>query len=538
MQIKLNEEINLQDPEEKTPDHYVKVLLNEISGREDSIRFLMSYLENAPFKSSFTDSQGMDQNSLDAIREISRMNLARLIVAATTDRLGVEGFRTGASNDETGDQKAMEAFARDEMNIKATYGMQLACEYRTSYLVVDPLAKRQNIAPPTNAAVINDVFGEPLIGLTLQQDRFLNRDILKLYVRDRDAATGEAKGPVRMFIASRELTNADSREQKGRTRTQRRRAHGARALRVTNYDSEVPLDRGLKKNWEWWRVGDVKGLTRIPITPLVNRDGKSEFEDHVDIIDRIHYMIFQRLLIVTMQSLKQRAIETAEGNPLPRADHNGQPIDYNEEFSAEPGAVWALPPGAKIWESSNLDISSILAATKDDIRDLFSQSYTNLAYASDSVNQSAAGSNNQQEAYISKIEDRRRRFESRLARHMSVYFEVTGDTERSDISKLEVIWPSAKIESLIDKSAAFAALKSSGVPLTTALREGLGMNPQEIMRVEQELFEEQINKALDQALNGPTPIEKGQQQSTGAGGNGGTASARAQSGANQSKPKG
>lgn len=539
--IRRGEALELRSAEPETPDHYAQILLKEIEGRKEDLRYLQGYLEGAPFSAGFAEEQDMNRNVLDDLKDISRMNLASVIVSATTDRLGPAGFRTGVDSDETGDREAMEAFTKDEMNVKATYGMQLACSYRSSYLVVDPLSKRQNIIPPTNAAVINDLFGEPVAALTLQRDRYLNREILKLYIREQNAETGEATGQFSLFLASREMGKDDPTKgmYRGARRSQKARSYSS-DITVTNYDTEVPLNDRLKAGWVWWKAVPKK-YERIPVTPLVNKDGKAEFEDHVDGIDRVHYGIFQRNLIVTMQALRQRAVETAENAPLPRTDDMGNPINYSDQFSAEPGAVWVMPPGAKLWESSGMDISSLHLATRDDIKDLFSQSYTNMAYMSDSVNQSAAGANNQQDGYVSKIQDRRRRFESRLARHMSIYFEMNDDLERADVSKIQVIWPPIKIESITDSTASFAALRAQQFPLRASMREALKMTPDEISRVEQEMYEERINKAVEAAMNGATPIESNQAQSsgnpsgtsTGAGGNGGSATAREQANSNR-----
>lgn len=524
--IKRNAPVDFSTDDEKSPDFIAGRLLTEIQDRYDYLEDLKAYLENAPFESAFEQDKGIDHNALETLRNASKMNLAGLIVAATADKLGIDGFRTGAGKDETGDREAMKAFARDEMNIKATYGMQLACSYRSSYLVVDPVSKRQNIIPPNNAAVINDVFGEPVAGVTLQRDRFRNVDIMTLYLRDYDKESGEAKGPLRYFVATRDMTE----DPKLGTR---KKPVKPNALKITHYDAEVPLLRNLKKGWEWWKSGKVDGLTRVPITPLVNKDGKSEFEAHIPIIDRIHFMIFQRLLIVSMQALRQRAIETEDGKPLPRVDPDtGEEIDYNEEYSADPGAVWVLPPGASLWESSSMDISGILDATKSDVKDLMNHSHTNMTYISDSVNQSAEGAGNQQENYISKIEDRRRRFESRLCRHMSIYFELNKDPDRADMDTLEVIWPPAALESLTDRAAAYQSLKTSGLPMTSALREGMKLKPEEIRRIETESYEEQLAKQVEAAINKITPLkEEAQQAGTtpNAGGNGRSAQAQSQS---------
>lgn len=540
--IKPGEPVQANDPEANTPDFFTMRLLNEILDRKPDLESFQAYMERSPLGNAYLPNDEIRKNGLEQLREMARNNYAGLIVSATTARLGPVGFRTGAESDETGDHEAMVAFERDDMGIKTPQSMQLACGYRSSYLVVDPVAKRQTLSPPTNAAVMNDVYGEPLAAITLQRDRFMDRDVLKLYLREQDRDTGEAKGKVRMFVATREFKES---------RANRRNRY--QEVKLTEYDTEVPLRNDIKKDWVWWKQVPLN-IERVPVTSLMNKDGKTEFEDHTDIIDRINYMDFQRVLIITMQSLRQRAIETADGKPLQRTDEWGNEIDYDDEFSAEPGAVWVLPEGAKLWESSPTDTQPILNAAANDKKTLGSLTYTPMDYFSDAVNQSAAGANNQQDSYLSKVEDRRRRFEPRLCRHMSIYFEVTGDTERADMTKLEVIWPPSKIETLIDKTAAFAALRGQGLAITTALREAMKMKPEEISRAESELVEEAMRTAMTNSVSQQTPIGKSSQAAnsggnnasagganqgsgttgSGAGGNGGDASQRSAASTNRS----
>lgn len=510
--ITYGSELVYDTEETTTPDYVAGRLLRELEDRLDHLQFLNDYLVGAPFDVDYEEGKGLPTDLLVRLREISKLNLAGLIVSATADRLGIEGFRTGAGKDESGDAEAMRYFKRDEMNIKATYGMQLACGYRSAYLFVDPVAKRQTIVPPTNAAVINDMYGEPVAGLLLQRDRNVNRDVLKLFVRDRNEITGEATGPVHMFVATREFNETEWADIDG--------------LKVTHYDSEVPLTSGMEHDWVWWKKEPVT-LDRVPITSLVNKDGLSEFEQHVPLIDRIHYTIFQRMLVIAINTLKQRVVIPDKDKPLPQYDEFGNEIDYDSLFDAAPGSLWIGSPGMSVWESSALDVNGILEAAKSDLKDLANQSYTNMSYFSDSVNLSAAGANNQQDNYISKIEDRRRRFESRLCRHMSIFFEVIGDQARSDVSQIEVIWPSAKVESLTDRAATFASLRANGVALETAFREGMKFTPDEIRRAMSELLEEKLGDVIDAsigALSGSGSM---------AGGNGRDATALASSQSNQ-----
>lgn len=474
---------------ESVPDKVMLRLLREIQERYDYIEDSKALLENAPLREEFEVSPEQSFNGLERLRNMSRNNYAKLVVSATTDRLGIIGFRTGAARDESGDSEAMQSFENDGMGSKGVEAMGLACSYRTAYLHVDPKAKRQNVIPPTNGAVITDSFGEPIAALALKRDRFQGFDFATLYLRDVDEETGEATGKVQAFVASKELPEGWERSFR-------------KGIEVTSYDSEVPLERTMINNWVWWKNLPVE-LERIPISPMKNKDGKSEFEDHVDVINRLNHMIFQRVIIATMQAFRQRAVI---GNFPDKDPHTGAKIDYEEMFASGPAQMWTLPEGSEMWESTPPTFQDILNSVVADTRDFASQTYTPMSYFSDSANNSAEGAALQRENYISKIEDRRSRFEPAWKRHLSILFEVRGDEERSDITMLEVIWKPAQVESLSNRVAAYGGLKGQGVPMATALREAMGFTPAEIRRTENEVVGERMTQAMQTAMDQTTPL--------------------------------
>lgn len=479
--------------EASRPDKMLVELLKELQSRYDYLTESKAFLENAPLANEFQVTEEQGFNGLEQLRNMSRNNYAKLIVSATTDRLGMIGFRTAAAQDETGDEEAMIAFKSDDMSSRSIEAMGLACGYRTAYLVVDPLAKRQSVIPPTNGAVIHDRFGEPVAALTLIRDRILGYDLARLYLRDVDPETGEAKGPVTMYTASRELLQ---------DAIGRRTEYG---LTVTSYDTEVPLRRDILSQWEWWKSSRTIGVKRIPVTVLANKDRKSEFEDHTDVINRLNHMIFQRVVIATMQAFRQRAVI---GNFPEKDPITGARIDYEELFASGPAQMWTLPEGTQMWESSPPNYQELLEAVKADTRDLASQTYTPMSYFSDAATNSAEGAALQRENYTSKIEDRRGRFEPKWVRHLSIYFETIGDTERSTVEQMEVIWKPAQVESLTTRVAAFASFKSNGAALSTALRETMGMTPGEINRAQSEIIEENLTRIVQSAMEQATPLER------------------------------
>lgn len=489
-----------------SPDYMANEFFEELKDRITSISEFRAYLENAPL-GNVHDEVLSDQEfpGIAQLRDMSKNNYAKLIVSATTDRLGIDGFRTASADDEYGDTEAAKYFEQDDMGTGAQEAMSLACGYRTSYLYVDPITKRQRVIPPTNGAIAYDVSGEVVSAVVMFRDRVLKRDVMHLFMRDIDDNSGEATGKPALYVATREV---EPSRVKLRSRFD--------TLKVTRKDSEIPLDGNIGSNWVWWKNVSVD-IERIPVTGLKDKDGENEFESHSDVIDRLNHMIFQRVIIATMQSFRQRAVK----GDFPEKDKNGEVIDYDEMFGTGPGALWMLPSNTEMWESTPPQFQDILSSVKDDTRDLASATYTPMSYFSDSANNSAEGAMLQRENYISKIADRRRRFGSRWKRHMSILFEVMGDKERSDETQIEPIWQPLQVESLNQRVQAFSTLVGSGVALKTAMRDALGFSPKQIKRAESEAM---MQSFLQPALAPPsnTPLERRQ---FGAGGDngGGTA---------------
>ena len=468
-------------------------LLEEIQSRYDFIEQSKALLENAPLEEEFELEEGQEFNGLEKLRNMSRNNYAKLIVSATTDRLGILGFRTALAQDESGDKEAASLFDRDDMAVKGVEAMALAGSYRTSYVLVDQPSSRQKVIPPTNGAVIPDPFGEPIAAVVMVRDRFREQDYATLYVRDVDPETGEATGPVRSFVASREYDNDVLSK-----------AREYNSIKVTNYDSEVPLQRTMTNNWVWWKERTHK-VSRIPVTTMSNKDGKNEFEDHIDVINRINHMVLQRVVIATMQAFRQRAVI---GNFPDKDPITGAKIDYEEMFASGPAQMWTLPENSTMWESTPPTYQDILEAVKEDRKDLASQTYTPMSYFSDSGSNSAEGAALQRENYISKIEDRRGRFAPRWKRHLSILFESLGDQERADFTSLEVIWKPIQVESLTNRVSGFNSLVGSNVPVNSALRLAMGLTPSEISRIEIERKAEAMNNMMEKAMAGATPLER------------------------------
>lgn len=130
-----------------------------------------------------------------------------------------------------------------------------------------------------------------------------------------------------------------------------------------------------------------------PVWILDRRDGLALIEPHTDLLDQINEGKLQRLVIAAYQAYRQRALKrTGEADALPEVDESGAPIDYEKMFRAAPGALWDLPAGFDIWESTPADLRMLLDGEKADQRTFAGVSGTPIsALMPDGQNQSATG---------------------------------------------------------------------------------------------------------------------------------------------------
>lgn len=133
-----------------------------------------------------------------------------------------------------------------------------------------------------------------------------------------------------------------------------------------------------------------------PVWILDRRDGKGLIETHTDLIDRINLGKLHRLSTTAIQAFRQRALKKdKDAPPLADVDRDGQPIKWDEIFEPAPGALWDLPEGVDIWESSTTDIRMMLDGEKSDAREFAAVVGLNVSVLMpESANQTATGAQN------------------------------------------------------------------------------------------------------------------------------------------------
>lgn len=489
-----------------TPGWMMIHLLKDISAGNDRFKKLRMYVEGDPPRPDTPDAIKDEWIEFERFRQKSRTNFSSLVIAACLDKTAIQGFRTAAEGDEDGDKVADKIWDENDMAVKSDRAMFDMFTFGSGYLLADPISKRAQHFRPWQAGVITDVYGTSVAALTVHHNPVKRLDYAYLWMREEDE-NGVATGKVQCHIATREREN--------------------KIGRGTQFETQVPLGTYLPRNWFWWKTVDTE-LENIPVIEFENRDGFGEFEQHLDIVDRINHMILQRVVIVTMQAFRQRAIK----GDLPKHDDKGNVIDWNKVFPAAPGSLWLTGPDSEIWESTPTDIQGILNGTTADVRDLSSVTRTPMTYFQpDAANGSAAGATLANDAYNSKIADRKMRNTGRWRLFMSLMFQITGDTERAKIDDIEVLWAPTESIALAERFSAAAQAAGFGIPLKTIMREIIQWNPKQMRAVEIERIAQSLTQAATSTAGGQetqTPLQKSRAaKETQAASNGSTTGGRA-----------
>lgn len=246
----------------------------------------------------------------------------------------------------------------------------------------------------------------------------------------------------------------------------------------------------------------------LPIELVSNPNGVGEYELHLPLLDRIYHGILNRLVIATMQAFKQKALQATspDAPDIEAEDDDGNPLNLDDMFAADPGALWILPKGRTLWESGQVDLSGILASVKDDVLHLAAVSGTPMSmFTPDAVTTSAEGVQLTREVLTNKV----RRFQTILgragARSIARAFRYMGDDARGDASSTQLVFFPPQRYSLAEQGQ---AASQAGDSLTWEQKQDIiwQRTPQEIAVARtqrmQDLMFQQV--AATQASGNPT----------------------------------
>lgn len=448
----------------RSPGWWLKTLGGRLAA--DTARFdkLDRYYEGRP------DLPEGAQGHHEAYRRFqskARVNFAELVVEAVRDRMRPAGFRTGADGDDLGDREAWRIWQANQLDADWSLISQAFLTMSTAYAIVGP---------------VDDETGVPVITpedprqVITAHDPIRRRKViaaLKVFVDDWGFEWAYVYLPGEVYKA-------------------RRKAKPGRTF----------------ASWEW-DSPDAQRL-EVPVVPVVRFENRprllkpamGEFEGVVDTLDRINHMLLQRLVIATKQAFMQMAVKG-----VPQRDEAGNPIDYSQIFPVDPGALWALPAEAELWQGQQADLSGILNAVRHDIQDLAASTKTPLFYLTpDAANGSAEGASLAREGLVAKVVDRTTQAGEALEQVMSLAFLFAGDPERAGRGDMEVLWESPERFSLAERYDAAVKAQAAGVPWRSVMTDVLQFSPQQTTRMEADRAADALLAAA-MAPPAPAPAE-------------------------------
>lgn len=434
--------VPLKDTGMESPGWWHTQLSQSLMRKRPRLDLLLNYDQgNAPLMDI---AQSARTAYLD-FQKRARTNFASLVVDAMIDRIQVAGIRTGASGDEYGDQVAWDWWQANQLDAEANV------LHRSVFVMGEGYAIAGDLDPETGVPVVTvedprqvAAAGDPLrrraLRAALKQftDEWTGRDHAYLYLR------GDNGSP------------------------------------ATVYRAERTVNRG----WEWLGQPQFLPFSQVPVVWFPNQlgiDGKSvfgEFEKHLDVLDRINSTVLQRLVTASMQAFRQRILKN-----LPTEDEDGEPIDYEGMFPADPAALWTVPDGVDVWESQLTDLNPMLLAARDDIKDLAAVTRTPLpSLIPGGENQSSSNTELVESGLIFKAVDRMTALSESWEQLQQLQFLWAGDTERASRRDMEILWMPPSIPSLSERFDAAAKAKAAGLSDSFIQRNVLGMSPQEMAR--------------------------------------------------------
>jgi len=424
---------------------------------------------------------------------VSRSNFARVIVRAPAERMGVRSIRTAAASDDNGDDVAWRYWTGSGLDVTSTDVHSDELTFSDTYVRVAVGPDEQPIAlrcDPWSTITIPDPLNPNVdrAAFHLLWDEFAGVDYAYLWL------------PGEQYVASAKRESAPSRFIVPGTQTTGRWRWPA-IPRMSFSPSAFTMRPDIDDVPETSRDGgpycehfDAKV---VPVVRFPNRDGVGEFEEHLDLLDRINHGIMVRVVAAAVQAYKQRALRqdgTDGKDRLPdKNPDTGETINWDEIFQPGPDALWKLPPGVSIWESSEVQLIPMNSSIQEDVKHLSAVTSTPFSlFSPDGVNQSAEGAQLTREGLVFKVEDRDKIAARSWARVMSLMFQFgpesdrfDGDgNDRADAGKIVIDWAPSERFSLAERAQADSQNKSLSQDMAAAKLWGLSPDEVSINRAQ------------------------------------------------------
>lgn len=392
----------------------------------------------------------------ETFREImreARANYAGMAVTALADRISVSGVATLADDDADGDDTVGRIMENSTFAAEFKDMLSLVFAMSEAYLLVLPPAPGSASLPIIRAA-------DPRICVGIENPQ-VPHQLRGLLLMHRDELTGDE----------------------------------AADLYLPGVRYRIPFIDGR------WMIDDpvamhgIEAFGGIPAVRFDNRDRAGEFEPHLDLLDRINGTTLKRLVLTEYQAFRQRAVKgDLNGDDEDYEGEGGEQVDLNEIFKADPGALWFVPAGVDFWESNQADLTPIISAKRDDVKEFAAVTGTPLHLITpDAANGSAEGASLMRETLTHKIADRKARLLPRLKLVFALALTVAGKPQSPD--GMRVMWGSGEQFTLAEAADAAAKLRDL-VADQQLLMWLFGMSPAEVKANDKALTRQQLTRAV------------------------------------------
>ncbi len=409
------------------------------------------------------------QDDFRRILQMTRSNYMGLVVDAMVERMQIEGFRIGET--EEADRETWRIWQANNMDSDSDQGLLEAAICGVSYIGVDV-----NPRDPGTPVLTVEHPKQAIVAYHPGSGRRVRAAGLKVWVDDWTGevnATLQALGAVFKFKASKPNGNA------GSVQWERRLVAGER------WGDRNPL-------------GDV-GLVELPNNPRLLTGGVSEIFDLTDIQDRINKTLADRLMTQDYGAFPQKWAkgwpeEDAAGNPTPPIAIGRNRMVTTDVSEAAFGQ----------WDAAPLDPYS--SAKREDVKDLASRSRTPAQYLlGEMSNVNGETLKASESGLISKVRQRARTFGEPIEEAIRLARRVAGLSSGDD-GEIETLWRDPQYRTEGEQTDAAIKRFQAGITSLRQTREDLGYSQTQIGNMElqdSQAASDPTTERLIQAMNNP-----------------------------------
>lgn len=435
-------------PQPGSPQWWLETLYARLIARREKINLFDSYY-NGEHKLAFATAKFQATFS-HLFREFAD-NWCDLVVDASAERLAVQGFRFGDSQD--ADDAAWAMWQQNFLDADSGMAMLEAVKLGEAAVIVAPPG------PGETTARITVEHPSQVIVAHAPGDRRARVAALKCWMDDSGFSYATVYLPDAIY------------------KFQSRTADPVMLITATG----AAID-WIPREGDLYRTRNPLGV--VPVVPLLNNPsmlggGQSDIEKVIPVQDAVNKLVTDMMVASEYVAMPQRY---ATGIEIPLDPITGEPI-ASEKFLSYVGRIWTVEePDAKFGEFQAGDLGNYVGAIGMLIQHLSAQTRTPPHYLiGQIVNASGDALKAAETGLVSKVRRKQMDFGQSWEEVIRLGFLAQGDVQRGREAKVETLWKDPESRSVAEVVDAATKMKTIGVP-DEALWEFIGASPQQVER--------------------------------------------------------